>query len=68
MSKDKIVHVRFIYPPIPARAFDWCAYFDEEEEDGPHGYGKTPEHAVAELVEALEAVDRLQLPTTAADL
>lgn len=53
MMRDKIVHVRFVWPPIPDRAFDWCAYFDEHEEDGPYGYGKTPEGALEELVQAL---------------
>jgi hypothetical protein len=38
-----IVHV---YPPIPDRSSDWTAYYDEE---GPVGWGATPEAAVEDL-------------------
>lgn len=48
-------HVR---PPIPTTKFDWCAWWDGTEEDGPYGWGSTEEHAIEELL-ALE----LEQPT-----
>lgn len=41
------------YPPIPTTAFDWQAYIDGHEEDGPYGSGPTPSEALAALVEKL---------------
>jgi hypothetical protein len=38
-----------VYPPIPMRRFDWCAYFDGEAESGRYGWGETAEAAVAAL-------------------
>lgn len=39
-----------IYPPIPIRDFDWCAYFDGEEEAGNYGYGRTETDAINDLM------------------
>ena len=36
-----------IYPPIPDRRFDWCAYRDPE---GRQGYGRTEAEAIADLL------------------
>jgi hypothetical protein len=47
MAKKMIV--TNIFPPIPIRDFDWCAFWDGEEEGGHYGYGKTKEEAVADL-------------------
>ena len=49
-GKPKI-RVDNISPPIPVREFDWVAWFDGYEEDGPYGYGPTAEEAVKELQE-----------------
>jgi len=38
-----------IYPPIPVRDFDWCAYRDGEEESGHCGWGKTQAEAIEDL-------------------
>ena len=38
-----------IFPPIPIRDFDWCAYRDPEVT--PYGYGRTEEEAIADLLE-----------------
>lgn len=46
-SKIKTNH---IFPPIPDRSMDWCAYYDGEEERGDYGYGPTEEAAIADLV------------------
>lgn len=40
-----------ICPPIPWRTFDWCAYRDGTEEQGPYGYGATEAEAVRDLLE-----------------
>lgn len=51
MSK---IETHFIYPPIPLRQFDWCAYYDgtEPDDDGnmEAGYGKTEKEAIADLL------------------
>lgn len=38
-----------IQPPIPIRSFDWVAWLDGHEEDGPYGYGPTQDDALADL-------------------
>lgn len=48
MPPRKIV-TRYLYPPIPDRSHDWCAFFDGEEERGHYGYGRTEAEAIAEL-------------------
>lgn len=40
-----------IFPPIPIRDFDWCAYFEGEEERGQYGYGRTEAEAKADLLD-----------------
>jgi hypothetical protein len=41
-----------IYPPIPTRAFDWCATFDNYDGPGsPIGYGSTEQEAIENLKE-----------------
>ena len=45
----KIVTI-FLNPPIPVRDFDWCAYYDGEEENGNYGYGSTEAEAIEDLV------------------
>lgn len=40
-----------IYPPIPDRSHDWCAYVEGDEEAGKYGYGATEEEAVADFIE-----------------
>ena len=48
-ERGKIV-TSFVYPPIPVRNFDWCAYRDGTEETGRYGYGATEADAIAELL------------------
>jgi hypothetical protein len=38
------------YPPIPTRAFDWCAHYDGEEEAGNYGWGRTEAEAVQDFI------------------
>lgn len=40
-----------VFPPIPTRRFDWCAYIDGEEEEGTYGYGESKQAALNELIE-----------------
>lgn len=37
------------YPAISWRAFDWAAYFEGQEEDGPRGFGPTEKAAILDL-------------------
>jgi hypothetical protein len=46
--------VENVYPPIPDRSFDWCAY-DLDSPEGPQGYGPTKERAIEDFNEKLEA-------------
>jgi len=40
-----------VFPPIPTRQFDWCAWFDGHEESGPYGWGVSKDKAIAELLQ-----------------
>lgn len=49
MKTDKIITSR-VYPPIPIRQFDWCAYRENDVEDGSrYGWGATEEEAMLDL-------------------
>jgi hypothetical protein len=39
-----------VFPPIPTRAFDWCAHRDGEEEKGGYGYGPTEQAAIDDFL------------------
>lgn len=47
--------VNGIWPPIPTRAFDYCAHYDGDEPDDDGnmdaGYGKTREEAIKDLLD-----------------
>jgi hypothetical protein len=50
------IKTSYVFPPIPIRNFDWCAY-DDNTYDGPGsviGWGPTRESAIADLLEQLE--------------
>lgn len=59
--------VSHIYPPIPCRDHDYCAFLDGEEEGGGYGYGPTAASAVADFLiysdrcEDMSAAERLSL-------
>ncbi len=45
----------FVYPPIPWRHCDWCAYDDARGADSsPYGWGATEAEAIADLEWKLE--------------
>ena len=50
----------YVYPPIPIRSHDWCAYLDgdEGEPDAAHGWGATRDEAVAQLLVLVADDDR----------
>lgn len=52
------------FPPIPTNKFDWCAFYDGEEEAGNYGYGATEEEAIADFIEncAADHDERLDGP------
>lgn len=50
----RLIKTSHVYPPIPVRAFDWCAWFDDTGEEGLTGNGTTEQEAIADLIERLE--------------
>lgn len=48
------VSTRFVYPPIPVRAYDWMAWVGDYEPGCVVGCGATEEAAVADLREQVE--------------
>ena len=49
-----MIKTSYLYPPIPLRDHDWCAYLDGREEDGPYGWGATEQAAIDDLLQELE--------------
>lgn len=43
------IETRHVYPPIPDRRFDYCAWYSDQDEGGPMGWGPTREEAIADL-------------------
>lgn len=50
MTAEPKIITSNIRPPIPVRNFDWCAYYDGDEERGEYGYGETEQDAVEDLL------------------
>jgi hypothetical protein len=46
-----------VFPPIPMRHCNWCAYYEGTEESGPLGWGATESEAVTDLQENFDATD-----------
>ena len=47
------IRLTFEQPPIPMRDWDWRAMHDgDDEEPSRHGWGRTPEEALADLKQA----------------
>jgi hypothetical protein len=44
-----------VFPPIPDRSCDWCAYREGQEEAGHYGWGATEAEAIADLIDNVEA-------------
>ncbi len=52
MTGARKIQTSHTYPPIPVRGFDWCAWFDGDEELGRYGYGPTEQEAIADLLDS----------------
>ncbi len=48
-AEQKIDVIR-VCPPIPTRAFDWCATFDGYEPGDPVGWGVSKQAAILDLM------------------
>lgn len=46
---ERKIITQHVFPPLPIRAFDWCAYYDDSEESGPYGHGRTEDEAIEDL-------------------
>jgi hypothetical protein len=44
----------YVYPPIPLRTLDWCAYYEGQEESGDYGWGASEQEAINDLKERAE--------------
>lgn len=52
------ISTQLVYPPIPIRSFDWCAWIDGREEDASlYGWGKTEEDALYDLNANVDEAD-----------
>ena len=40
---------RHVFPPIPDRRWDWCAFLDGEEDTPFNGWGHTEAEAIEDL-------------------
>jgi hypothetical protein len=51
------IKTEHIYPPIPFRGNDWCAYYAGEEELNHYGWGRTREDAIQNLKDNYDPED-----------
>jgi hypothetical protein len=50
--KKSAIITSHVYPPIPTRDHDWCAYRDgDEERSSRYGWGATEQEAIADLID-----------------
>jgi len=54
MSKGHTIKTEYVFPPIPARTFDWSAALDGYEPGDPLGYGATEIEAITDLLDQIE--------------
>lgn len=52
------VMVQQINPPIPTRVFDWVAWIDGSEEEGPYGFGASKKEALDDLDHNMEPIGK----------
>jgi hypothetical protein len=48
------IKIEPVCPPIPSCQWDFCAYVDGDQEDGPYGWGSTPVAALRSLTDCME--------------
>lgn len=46
---ERKIVTRNVCPPIPARNWDWCAFYEGEEEAGDYGWGRTEAEAIQDF-------------------
>lgn len=51
---DKKIITEHVFPPIPRRDNDWCAYLDGYEPGNRVGWGRTEAEAIKDLEEQYE--------------
>lgn len=51
LEADQPIETEFVYPPIPARHFDWTAVRHGYEPGGLVGWGVTEQDAIADLLD-----------------
>ena len=44
-----MIRIAHIFPPIPDRSFDYCAYIGDGDEGTLQGWGATPKEAIEDL-------------------
>ena len=50
MSDNRKIQTTNVYPPIPIREYDWCAWYDDDgEEAHRYGWSATEELAIEDL-------------------
>jgi hypothetical protein len=53
-EEERKIIVSHVFPPIPLRNYDYCAFFEGDEESLQYGYGATEEEAIANLLAAFD--------------
>jgi hypothetical protein len=51
-----MVITEYVAPPVPSNIYDWLAYMDGQDEDGPHGRGPSELEAVKDLCNQLAEI------------
>lgn len=55
--------LKHVYPPIPIRSFDWCAFVEgSDEETRICGWGEIEKVAIADLKDNLEVAEEMKQP------
>ena len=44
------IRISEVFPPVPSRKFDYCAYRWGSDEHSPQGWGSTEADAIADLL------------------
>ena len=48
-----MIVTEYVAPPVPTTMYDWLAYVEGQDEEGPHGRGPSELEAVKDLCEQL---------------
>jgi hypothetical protein len=49
-EEERLIVVSHVQPPIPTKEFDYCAFYEGDEESKQYGWGETEELAIADLL------------------